>query len=227
MNTTATKTTSKVATKKFLALHEVMDVEKGAIWVLNTSERVSDGVRGDVFLQCMQGSQPVNVRIPSTWLPVELTAWAPRKALLESRYFTDAVRKEVIQLVTPEWANQQLDGNDARAEQKRLRDREAQIEQATAGKILKPEVVRRNVDARDIIDDSTDSQASPITARFVSWVNKLNEQDEDAARLTIRNKGDMTRAEAAYLADNLKHEKLASGVRKLVAAQDANQVDVE
>lgn len=104
---------------KILSINDLVEEGKGPIWVINNSnEHYPSGA--DVFVTINNNGQSSVLPIARTWLPVELTAKFPRKIILESPYFMEALSKGLLKAIPVETAMKMLREEDAPAEQKRL-----------------------------------------------------------------------------------------------------------
>lgn len=226
---------------KTLSINDVIEQEKGPIWVLNSSnEKYKTGA--DVFITFVNNGRDSVMSIPRTWLPWELTRNYPRKVILESPYFVDALNKGMIKLITEDTARKILGQSGAEREQKRLDDIREAIEAATASKGIgknvsistgdldRDEELQRNFDksggnksfigagtedSPGTINFGEDEEIDPISPNFRAWVNKLNDMSEAEDALSeVKMRGNMSMEEAEFLMNNCIHEMISSGVAK-------------
>lgn len=117
-----------------LSTQDLIDIPRGPLFVLNTASQIAVG-GGDVFVTIVrQDGASAPIRIPMTFLAVDVTVSAPRRAILRSSHFLDAIAKGVLTAITPEDAAHINSSPDARAEYARLQEREASVRAALAAR---------------------------------------------------------------------------------------------
>lgn len=218
-----------------LSAQDLVDQEKGAIYVLNTSSQSELGLGGDVFVTVMVGNQNRAVKIPRTWIPVEVTKSIPRKFLMESPNFLEAMAKGFITAISTESAKKILGKPGATQEERRLIEIDNAIREASkvrgvgknvtvsSGRETEGEeegnapVKRKNVTVVSVRDmDNEAEEAQPTVSQgFVAWVNKLNAMnDEKAARNEIRVRGELEEEEAHYLMEKTSYDKIRASLAR-------------
>lgn len=219
-----------------LTAQELIDQEKGAIWVINTCDQVVEG-GGDVQITVVVHGQPRILRVPRTWLPIEATKAIPRKQILESAFFLEALSKGLITAISAEDAQDLLGQEGSEAELDRLSDAESIIRQA-----IQTKGYGKNVTISGSSDELADEEQpvkkafkakigrvdgkqeesislDDVSASFKAWVQKLNAAEtSDAAMVEIRRRSQITTEEAQYLADNITHGAIASKLRQKIAS---------
>lgn len=138
-----------------LSVQDLIDQPTGPLFVLNNSERAV-GQGGDVFVTINQNGQNRSLMVPLTWLPLEVTRRIPRKYLLDSSYFLDALAKGLLIAIPAEEAQSILSRPEAAREQARLDAAEESIKAAVASR-----GISRNV---SVVNSSTEEQEAPLQA---------------------------------------------------------------
>lgn len=219
-----------------LSIEELISEEKGPIFVINTSHEVSRG--GDVFVSVMVGGNNRPFRVPRTWIPVEVTRSLPRKAILESVYFMEALSKGLLRAISIKEAKALMAKRGYQEEIDRMKEREESIKSESSAKGIgknvtvsgsgslddeeerKPKVAKKGVSVTSLGDDSEEDGAEDIavSATFRAFTNTLNTLDHTAAMNKLRSRGDgLEQEEALYLIDNLDpdhHKRLIRGLKK-------------
>lgn len=114
-----------------LTVQELSDMERGNVWLLNTSDNVVDG-GGDVNIAISTaGGQSEMLRLPKSWLPINATLRIARKHLLDSQSLLNAISRGVVCALTEDEAQELLRRPGAEYEKQRLRDDESRQRQAT------------------------------------------------------------------------------------------------
>lgn len=81
---------------------------------------VNDGVRTTVIFQIKVDGEDVMFQLPSTWIPINMTEFAPRASILNSTKFREIVRENKIILINTKDANSLLATPQAKKEIARL-----------------------------------------------------------------------------------------------------------
>lgn len=219
-----------------LSAQDLIDQERGAIWVLNTCDQVVDG-GGDVQITVIVHGQPRILRVPRTWLPIEATKAIPRKQILESAFFLEAISKGLIMAISTEDAEVLLGQEGSDDELNRLAEAESIIRQAIQTKGYGRNVtisgssdeleeedqpVKKAFKAKiGRVDGKTEDSINldDVSASFKAWVQKLNmAETSEAAMIEIRRRAQITPDEAQYLADNISHGAIASKLRQKISS---------
>ena len=189
---------------KSIGINELVEQEKGPIWVVNASNELYVG-GADVFVTIVNNGQPTVFSVPRTWLPVEMTTRFPRKVILESTYFIEALAKGLLRAVSAETAQKLLGQPGVEQEQARLkeqedavkaanqargigknvlistgdteRDEEMETEFANRTKSATNAFVKASIGNSVNMDDDEEGggeEVEEVSAGFRGWVNKVN-----------------------------------------------------
>lgn len=210
------------------------------IWGINTAPSSDIQHEGEILLQISSpnSATPDLLRVPQTWLPIELTRDITRRRLLESSEFRRAVSSELIGLISEEQARMMLNQSGAVEEQKRLVELRKQVRAAGSARTIadgKAEIARadgvRDDDDKPngrnrttVISYGDDDEGKPgvtqtavediepgIKPNFKMWVDKMNNKADDVAtKNEIRSRHSFTTPELRYLSRNLAHHMEAS-----------------
>ena len=216
---------------KSLSVQDLIDDQVGgAIFVLNTSDTITRG--GDVFITVPVGNTNRPVKIPRTWIPIELTKTLPRKAILESVYFMEAASRGLIQIITREDAKKIEGRSGFASEVQRLKDREDAVKLEGIAKGIGKNVTvvspngsddeerpapkvavtgKKGVSIVSLEDDDSDGDEDEptVSPTFVAWANKINMIEDGAkAWAEFKLKGSFEYEECLYLIDNCNHGKI-------------------
>lgn len=223
-----------------IGLNDLVEAEKGAIWLINTSSNIHQG-GAEVYITINNGDQSSVFVMPRTWLPVEITSRFPRKTIVGSSYFVSALADGLVTAVPEEYARSLLKGPKAEREQARLKSIEDAIREAGSARNIGKNVMISTGDAErdaeqasnqvgepsekfiakaksmDGVDFSQDEEeVDPISANFKAWVIKLNQMGDDTAAIEneLRMRGPMTLEEATYLLKNCDNEDIQAKLTK-------------
>ena len=208
----------------------VSDVEKQpahtAIWAINTAPDSILEQTGEILLtiQKLNGSGNDPLRIPQTWLPQELTAQVPRKQLLASAQFRQAIQGQLIGLITEADAKRLLSQDGASEEQAKLLARKRIIKESSAARAITGEVklisggdqgdddLERHSLADDVIiaGDEKDEVEPGVSSNFAMWTDRLLLTTDIEAKNSLRSRKKFTTLELAFLARKLKVTSLVN-----------------
>ena len=209
------------------------DPSSGPIFVLNTSDKVTRG--GDVFISINVGTATRPIKVPRTWVPIEMTRTVPRKSILESVHFMEAVARGLVRIISREEAKKIEARSGYDPEMARLRDREDAVrlegmargigknvtvvspnggEDAPEAKSINV-VAKKGVSVVSLDDDQSEGEPT-VSATFVAWVNKLNGMDEDQAFNAMRVKSTLEYEECLYMIESCVHQRIQKFLKKRV-----------
>lgn len=223
---------------KTLSINELSEQEKGPIWVINTSNNIFKS-GADVHVTFMNNGQSQVMTIPRTWLPIELTSRFPRKVIMGSSYFMDALSEGLLGAISAEAAANLLKQSGAQREMQRLAEAEEAVRASSAargiGKNVRvssgnPEQDEQDEDkgekraeafvkkvgsvAFDDADEGED-EGNEVSANFKAWVEKVNAiEDSDDAFNEVRMYGALEMQEAQYLHKKCTHQNIVSKLAK-------------
>jgi hypothetical protein len=221
--------------------------DRGSIWVMNSAQKSEYELEGEILINIptAQG-RPEMLKVPQSWLPYEATGRFPKKRILESVEFRNALMKGLITAITEADAHAIMNEDGAREERKRLRDLDQHIKAAGAPRkisdanvsITNPqELTGGNTTPVDIVGGREESVASQIKAgaqpdektglkpNFMAFYERVKTQDDTSALNALKNKGRFSRRELRFLRDNLpNHPKTVQTIKsRLVELKKASQ----
>lgn len=217
---------------RVLSSQDLIDAEHGAIFVLNTTNKVGIPNGGDVFITVEVGKSTRTLKVPRTWIPIEVTKAIPRKNLTDSASFLEAIGKGLITPIDNEDAKAIMRQSGYAEELRRLEEFEATVREASRAKGIGKnvtvsggqeddeqearEVKRKKVSVVSLAgDDDEDEGQATVSASFQAWVSKLNALDNEVeARNEIRTRGELEEEEAHYMLENIVYPKIKSRLAK-------------
>lgn len=218
---------------RVLSSQDLIDAEHGAIFVLNTTNKVGIPNGGDVFITVEVGKSTRTLKVPRTWIPIEVTKAIPRKNLTESASFLEAIGKGLITPIDTEDAKTIMRQSGYAEELRRLEEFEATVREASRAKGIGKnvtvsggqeddeeqndrEVKRKKVSVVSLAgDDGENESQATVSASFQAWVSKLNALDNEVeARNEIRTRGELEEEEAHYMLENIVYPKIKSRLAK-------------
>lgn len=214
---------------KYLSLHELQEQsESSPVWVLNTSA-ASIQQAADVMLSIPNpnGNGTNLVVIPKTWLPVDVTKDIPRRFLVDSFEFRQALQKGHITLVTEKYAGKLLKDPDAKSETDRLINEKRQVQIATSRSLTEEQKAASSsveaavtmgdefVSVAELAKQGVEEFAPGIPMQFKIWTDHLNNIKDDTKVVNeIRARRSFKRRELRFLKANLTSTKAQMFVEK-------------
>lgn len=106
--------------KKSMSISDLEESgEKGAVWVLNT---MTGDMQGQLLINVPKkhGNGQDLVRVPKTFIPMDLTDQVSKGQLLESSEFRKTITGGLLKLITPDYAELVLGSDEGREEKRRV-----------------------------------------------------------------------------------------------------------
>lgn len=117
-----------MANPKALTISQVEQAQSSSVWALNSSGSRGES-KGIINIGITEGNgRSAVVRIPVTFIPVDLTTQATKNALTMSPDFRRIVASGLVKLISEEDAMALLDNEESRREQRRLLNIDSQHE---------------------------------------------------------------------------------------------------
>jgi len=189
-----------VKIQKYLTTQQAIEIDpKAPLYVINISEEsdLTDNMAGDVYLSARSDGDIIPIKVSKTWLPVEVTAMAPREAVLKSRHFLNAVNNGLIKIITAEYAEQLSNSKGAEEERQRLEALGARMRAATSNRRVVPEK-----EAATMLDTSS-AETRDVSIQFKTKVSSMNEMSEKEALVELRGMRRLSEDKALYMIENL------------------------
>lgn len=176
-----------MTTPRNIRFSDLENPELKEIWVLNKAQLIYN--RPTAVTQTLVASDGSTspLTIPATWIPIEVTAYASKQALLSSEAFRRNVGNRLLYLISREEADRLLESPEALEEQNRL-DRE--ILRGLRGQL--PDVKETDtVETRDL--------SSKANSLLVAAFEGGSESGLTADNVLRRLQGSMNENDRAYV----------------------------
>lgn len=172
---------------KPLTASEVKEMTGTSLYVLNRSDR-SGNSRSELLMTIASKGVNKNVRVPNTWIPIDLTSQIPDiNAIRENEDFLYHFRKKMIVVIDTETAETALKRRDAQEEYNRVYDIQSmEIEdndeidlhehQASGGKKSNPKLATANPKVLNIVNKESLTENNKILA-LKNIKNELKKDD--------------------------------------------------
>lgn len=182
----------KPAALKIVPLHEAEAHKSSFVYVVNKTNP-----KGNISIVVPDGmGNQVSVRIPITWIPIDLTTQATKKSLLATPAFRSLVARKYIDLINPDSALEYLEDPEAAKEMARI------FKQANVESIGAP---TENNNALSAELELEEGNINPI-AMNIALAKDLEE--DDALRLLRTNESSLVKADFQYIAENSTKQKV-------------------
>lgn len=98
------------------------ELETTSLYVINTSDCEGRYPRGDINFPIRDdsGQDSIAIKIPNTWIPIDLCSFAPKNNIIKNHYFRRLLASGRIGAITETEANKVLEDKEAYEEQVRV-----------------------------------------------------------------------------------------------------------
>lgn len=142
---------------KYTTLEELEKSERGPVYVINN---LKGAYKGMVIIPVARrrGNGQDVLRIPPTFIPVDLTLQISKAQILESTEFRRTVGKKLVVLLNPEYARRLLATEEAKAEARQVSEN-----MARAKLLVESQIMNGNTnDEASMVNDVDDSEVDSI-----------------------------------------------------------------
>lgn len=213
-----------------MTIEEFANLPDGSsCYVYNNTNREGNKVtrpRGQLFLVLKDGATKVDVLIPDTWLPVDLTAYAPLNVIKASIDLRNFIRSEALILMATDEARAILASSDAQAEIADMRKRQSErpLPVQSPSTLSEKFTIDTGSGVPKAIVEEVELVASPLE-KLVASVNNGNVSDKEAVAslVSLKPTPNDVIAVLSSIADNTS--SFFSALTAII--EDANDVAVK
>lgn len=194
--------------KKFITIEQLEMAEKGPVFVINAT---NGDLGGNLLFSVpkLSGNGYDLIRVPKTFIPLDLAMQVSRKQLVESSEFRATVNKGLVKICSREYARALLESEDGKLEQTRI-----QNELRAARMVVENAVVQEDSDD-DYIEvkkveatakTASDTDQKTVSIKLKTMVNnaKHEEWTQVAIVAALKKYGDLQKKEVGYLSKQYK-----------------------
>jgi|JFJP01.1.fsa_nt_gi hypothetical protein len=180
---------------KLITIGQAEQSPSSQVFVMNTSGG-NGQQKGIINFTVTEGNgRATVVRIPVTFIPLDLTESATKNAILSSPDFRRLVSKGIISLIADKDAEALLNNEPAQKEKRRLLDINHSLE--------------LDVNQQSVEVQSMKAEAAGQIGGFAMSLAHTIDGEEDALCSNLRNNADvLTQAELKYIVDNSTFHKV-------------------
>jgi hypothetical protein len=179
---------------KAITISQAEQSQTSSVWAMNTSG-TQGSAKGIINITITEGNGRASVvRIPVTFIPIDLTTQATKSAILMSPDFRRLVAGRMVTLLSEEDALKMLDNEKAQEEMRRLLNVEH---------------------AHEVQDSQMPTEAQSVMAQADGAISGLalniahSEGDEEAMMANLRNNREsLTQEELKYIVNNSMSPKV-------------------
>lgn len=189
-----------------MTIAQAEQAKGSSVWAMNGSGGRGQQ-KGIINITITEGNGQRNVvRLPVTFIPVDLTTQATKNAILSSPDFRRLVQRGFVKLVSEEDAAKMLDSDEARKEQQRVLELDsAELEEIQTNA---PE------DVKAMLAESS-GQIGGYAMNLAH--TEVGQGDEDQMVSNLRNNADsLSRDELQYIANNSKFPRVKTLAADLI-----------
>ena len=110
-----------------ISVKQALNDKSSDLYVINTSDMNGTMQQGEInckFTLENQNNRNVQIKIPTTWIPINLTNYLKKEIWLNDYTFCELVNKRVVTLISNNVAESLLERDEVKIETKRLEERE-------------------------------------------------------------------------------------------------------
>lgn len=215
-----------MAKPQYLTIAEAERDQSEGLWIVNTSAISDAETFGDVMFNVPKLSgtgDPDRIKVAMTWLPQDLNEQVAKEQILKSVGFRQAVTKNVIAIVTQQYAMAVLRTAEARSERRRLDDQHKMISRsANTTRTLADsgtEVYNsqdfdqrrhgngRITDGREVLAGSQGHIKYGVSEAFYQFVSRLDGLSDGQAMNEVRARPQLKRSELRCIAAHLGQDQ--------------------
>ena len=104
-----------------ISLTSLLDEKRSMpLYIINTSDLNNTQPRGELYITIRNGDRDQIIKIPNTWIPIDLSAYAAREAILNSPEFRQALQRGRMEAINSKVAEEVLATESAQEEKSLL-----------------------------------------------------------------------------------------------------------
>lgn len=220
------KNVSRVA--KYTTIEELEKRNTGPVYVINATQKELAG-NLLITIQKLTGNGSDLVRIPQTFVPIDLAMQVSKRQLLASSEFRSSINKGFLKLPSAEYAKMLLESETGKEESRRI-----QNEMIAARSLVENAAIQESTedDYVDIPNEEVTSKTKvkvktkTVASREVNMKLKAlaaNAKNDGWTQIrtaaAIQSYGDMSKAEVSYLAKQFNDSKKIKSVLRTYAKE--------
>ena len=195
--------------KKYLDISQLESTDKGQVYVLN-----SEKAQILISVPKINGNGSDLVKIPNTFIPLDLTTQVMKRQLMDSSEFRKTISKGLVKVVNPEYAAILLDTPEAKAEVTRINNELQAIRVASQTQDSAATDEDEYVDAPQArksagkeMANAAKSPTSEVSQKLKQIVanSAVEEWTQPQIVAAIKRHGDLTTADRDYLGKKYKN----------------------
>lgn len=197
-------------------LDKVRAEESPNLWVMNITSKLAEGsVHKDstVHLIVPVGNDKLTVKIPSTWIPINIGLQVPKKAIVESSDFLRGINLRFLHPITSKEAKEFFDSNpDARIEYDNVISRMSKRNKRTNDASNEPSNLPAPLETGDVEDTA-------VSPRLIQAIFKFKEKEINVNELAsvIRTALPLNDVDTQYVLQSVDDRKIHSIVTASIA----------
>lgn len=196
---------------KYTTLEQLEKEDRGPVYVINN---LKGGYKGMIIVPIARrsGNGQDVLRIPPTFIPVDLTLQVSKSQILDSTEFRRTVGKKLVILVNPEYARRLLATDEAQRELQQVSEN-----MARAKLMVESQIMNGNTNAEtSMVNEVDDSEVDSASMHNAASHEEDEGETEVEAKAPVRVKSDrnMTDRQKAQAAQALKNAEEEEEAKK-------------
>lgn len=189
---------------KAVTIAQAEQSKGSSVWAINNTAAI-DQRQGVINVSVVEGTGRTSVvKLPITFIPVDLTMQATKRAILESPDFRRLVGGGFIKLISEQDAEKALESEEAKKEQRRLFN------------LITDELSPIQESAPKEVKDILAASADEISGFALNFAH-TEDGNEDDMVTTLRNQGaSLTTTELQYIVNNSKFARVKALAAEMI-----------
>ena len=208
MATKAQPTMVNVKVKKFMTIEQLEEVDKGPVYVINAT---SGELGGNLLFSVpkLNGNGSDLIRVPKTFIPVDLAMQVSRAQLVASSEFRTTVNKGLIKIANPQYARALLDSEDGKAEQLRIQNEMKAARMVVENAIVQDTTEDDYIEVKQVEKEAKKAagdDVKTVSIKLKTLCNNAKHEEWAQTKITtsLRNYGDLSKKEIAFVSKQFK-----------------------
>ena len=197
-----------VKVKKFMTIEQLEEVDKGPVYVINAT---SGELGGNLLFSVpkLNGNGSDLIRVPKTFIPVDLAMQVSRAQLVASSEFRTTVNKGLIKIANPQYARALLDSEDGKAEQLRIQNEMKAARMVVENAIVQDTTEDDYIEVKQVEKEAKKAagdDVKTVSIKLKTLCNNAKHEEWAQTKITtsLRNYGDLSKKEIAFVSKQFK-----------------------
>lgn len=197
-----------VKVKKFMTIEQLEETDKGAVYVINAT---SGELGGNLLFSVpkLNGNGQDLIRVPKTFIPIDLSMQVSRKQLLDSSEFRTTVHKGLIKISSPQYAKALLESEDGKAEQQRIQNEMRAARMVVENAVVQDTSEDDYIEVKQVEKEakaSAEKDTKTVSIKLQTLCANAKHEEWTQIKITtaLRNYGDLSKKDISFVSKQFK-----------------------